>query len=247
MMTTSEMINELKKYYVTLKGNNCYIHLFGPVNFPLSIDEGRTRQVYKWYVWEKTDNEVPFKDMVEYIKNVGANRNYNSLLVYGDFGNSEKALVRVHSCCFTGDVAFSLRCDCGQQLKASFKAIAENGSGAVVYLAQQEGRGIGLYAKAITHRIQDDYGLDTFESCTVVGLEEEKRVYSNIGTIISYLRNGKDIYLLSNNPEKINGLIDSGMSIRGICPLEGFENDDNSNSLRIKKMRAQKYKIKLSV
>ena len=38
-------------------------------------------------------------------------------LVYGDIGDGEDVLVRVHSECLTGDVFGSLRCDCGPQLR----------------------------------------------------------------------------------------------------------------------------------
>src|SRR3954471_8549244 len=34
-------------------------------------------------------------------------------LVYGDIGNGEETLVRIHSKCLTGDVFHSMRCDCG--------------------------------------------------------------------------------------------------------------------------------------
>ena len=39
--------------------------------------------------------------------------------VYGDIGDGEDVLVRVHSECLTGDVFGSLRCDCGPQLQAA--------------------------------------------------------------------------------------------------------------------------------
>jgi len=38
-------------------------------------------------------------------------------------------LVRVHSECLTGDALFSLRCDCGFQLRAALEAIAREGRG----------------------------------------------------------------------------------------------------------------------
>src|SRR5215217_9060578 len=45
-------------------------------------------------------------------------------LVYGEIGDGEKVLVRMHSKCLTGDVFHSLRCDCGWQLAKAMEMIA---------------------------------------------------------------------------------------------------------------------------
>ena len=67
-------------------------------------------------------------------------------LTMGDIANGEPVLCRVHSECLTGDTFGSKRCDCGEQLAASLKAINEEGRGLLLYL-RQEGRGIGLINK----------------------------------------------------------------------------------------------------
>src|SRR5690606_28466714 len=54
--------------------------------------------------------------------------------------------VRLHSACLTGDLLGSLRCDCGDQLRAAVEQLAGAGGGVLLYLAQ-EGRGIGLANK----------------------------------------------------------------------------------------------------
>jgi 3,4-dihydroxy 2-butanone 4-phosphate synthase/GTP cyclohydrolase II len=65
------------------------------------------------------------------------------VLTRGVFKPESPALLRIHSQCLTGDVFGSVKCDCGQQLEAAMKLIAEEGCGAIVY-QQQEGRGIGI-------------------------------------------------------------------------------------------------------
>ena len=45
-------------------------------------------------------------------------------LVYGEVGDGENVLVRMHSKCLTGDVFHSLRCDCGWQLDTAMEMIA---------------------------------------------------------------------------------------------------------------------------
>src|SRR2546422_230986 len=54
--------------------------------------------------------------------------------VFGEIGDGEDVLVRVHSECLTGDVFGSLRCDCGPQLDAALGAVAREGRGVVLYI-----------------------------------------------------------------------------------------------------------------
>lgn len=60
--------------------------------------------------------------------------------------DSDMPLVRIHSECYTGETAWSARCDCGEQLDEAARVMSEAGEGVIVYL-RQEGRGIGLSEK----------------------------------------------------------------------------------------------------
>lgn len=138
-------------------------------------------------------------------------------LVFGEIDPDQPALVRVHDRCVTGDVFGSLRCDCGEQLEAAMRTIAEAGSGAVVYM-DQEGRGIGLHNKLRAYSLQDE-GLDTVEANEALGLPAENRDYG-IGAQILVDLGIRQMRLMTNNPIKIKELNTVG-ALRG-AGLDGF-------------------------
>ena len=125
----------------------------------------------------------------------------NSVFALPGFRRAERPLVRIHSCCLTGDVFGSRRCDCGPQLEAAFEQIKDAGAGAVVYMSGHEGRGIGLWAKAVTYLLQDR-GHNTYQANVALGLPEDSRDFSDAAVVLKYLLDGRPIRLLSNNPDK---------------------------------------------
>ncbi len=155
-------------------------------------------------------------------------------LVYGEIDPHEPTLVRVHSECLTGDVFGSLRCDCGNQLHQAMKQVAENGSGAVIYM-RQEGRGIGLLNKIRAYHLQDD-GKDTVEANEALGFAADLRDYG-VGAQIMVDLGLKKINLLTNNPRKVKGLEGYGIDIVERVPLEIPPCEHNCDYLSTKKAK----------
>jgi GTP cyclohydrolase II len=132
-------------------------------------------------------------------------------LILGDIHRSPP-VVRIHSQCVTGEVFHSLRCDCHDQLHLALRAIVDEGSGIVLY-EHQEGRGIGLMEKLRAYELQDQ-GFDTIEANLRLGHAVDLRDYELAVRVLEFL-NIRSLRLMSNNPEKIDAVLSSGIEIVG--------------------------------
>jgi GTP cyclohydrolase II len=131
------------------------------------------------------------------------------LLMLGDLQN-RAPLLRMHSQRLTGEVLGSLRCDCRGQLELAMSAIADEGSGLVIY-EYQEGRGIGLMAKLKAYALQDK-GLDTIEANQALGFDPDCRDFSLAVAVLHELKVWQ-VRLLSNNPQKVEALTRGGIEV----------------------------------
>ena len=156
-------------------------------------------------------------------------------IVVGEIDPTEPVLIRLHSECFTGDLLGSLRCDCGVQLRSAIAEIAKQGSGVLLYLAQ-EGRGIGLVNKLRAYELQDD-GFDTIDANEQLGFDADERIYAPAATMLS--RMGiQQVRLMTNNPEKIAQLERYGIEVAARVQHSFPSNGHNENYLRTKAERA---------
>ena len=151
-------------------------------------------------------------------------------LRHPDLDINQAVVTRVHSECLTGDIFHSQKCDCGEQLLQSMKVIHEQ-KGILIYL-RQEGRGIGIINKIKAYRHQEQ-GLDTIEANEVLGFETDYRNYTIAADILKSFDISK-IKLLTNNPDKINKLDDSGIEVVDRLPLEIEPNNVNRSYLETK-------------
>ncbi len=160
-------------------------------------------------------------------------------LVHGDLDNDrepdEPVMVRVHSQCLTGDTFGSQKCDCGSQLQNAMQMISRQKCGVLLYLLNQEGRGIGLVNKIRAYKLQEN-GMDTIEANIELGFKADQRDYG-IGAQILRNLGLKKLRLITNNPSKYIALSGYGLEIVERLPIEV---DLSEQSLRYMKTKKEK-------
>jgi GTP cyclohydrolase II len=156
-------------------------------------------------------------------------------IVIGAPAEHQPALCRIHSECFTGDLLGSLRCDCGWQLQEALRLMGEAGHGVLLYLAH-EGRGIGLINKLRAYQLQDT-GLDTLDANRQLGFEADERTFKDAAVMLRHLGLAR-VRLLTNNPTKVDRLIEEGIEVIERVPHAIAANRHNQAYLETKARRA---------
>jgi GTP cyclohydrolase II len=253
-MIAEQIIDILDDKIQTVSSTNGTVILVGPINLPVELD-GKT-SLFQWYCW------LPCKDLVKssggckdkartefLIEQLSgsnlAEKQQSSALVYGDFRGNEDALIRMHSICHTGDIFGSKRCDCGYQLHQSMRMIIAHGTGALFYLANHEGRGIGLFSKAMAYVLQEK-GYDTVEANLELGFQDDTRSYDDTLHVLRHLRD-KPVTLITNNPKKLEALQASGMNVDGRIPLWGDISEFNKKYLETKVKRSGHFEAEITI
>jgi GTP cyclohydrolase II len=221
-----------------------YLSILGPVPLPITLQGGEEAR-FHWHAFVRHSEYGLIKEVAKRVRKdetrdlvplLSTYMQVSSILTHGDFARAEAPIVRVHSCCMTSDVFGSRRCECGPQLHEAFRRAVDEGAGAVIYMSSHEGRGIGLWAKAVTYLLQD-MGQDTYEANTALGLPEDSRDFADGAVILHALRPDGAIRLLTNNPLKVEDLRKGGIEIREIIPLVVGFTEHNIGYMKAKKSK----------
>ncbi|MBP2030340.1 3,4-dihydroxy 2-butanone 4-phosphate synthase/GTP cyclohydrolase II [Methanohalophilus levihalophilus] len=155
-------------------------------------------------------------------------------MVKGEIDPEKDILVRVHSECMTGDIFGSMRCDCGEQLHKAMAMVEKEGTGVILYL-RQEGRGIGLVNKLKAYELQCR-GYDTVDANLELGFDADMRDYA-VGAQILKDLGVRKMRLMTNNPTKIMGLEEYGLTVVERVPIEVIPNELNNDYLNCKQLK----------
>lgn len=156
----------------------------------------------------------------------------NIVLILHKNNEKMRPFIRIHSECATGEVFSSLKCDCKFQLENSMKLLQKRANGAIIYLRNHEGRGIGLINKIKAYSLQE-IGFTTITANEELKLQIDARDYQDAIAILRDLKiNDFDIY--TGNPEKLKVLSDNDFQFKQIIP-KIKSNCHNHNYLHEKK------------
>ena len=182
------------------------------------------------YIDKITVNTI-YGEFIGYTYQDLIHKGYVIALTYGDI-KSDTLYTRIHSSCVTSETLRSQDCDCVQQLYGAFKKISEKGNGILFYLIQ-EGRGCGFVGKSRDRmyvQFSDDK-ISTFDAYRMMGMKKDYRNYSSIKDICHMLGINPNFILLTNNPDKVNGLLKLGLNVNNTETIEYVPNPFNRNYL----------------
>jgi 3,4-dihydroxy 2-butanone 4-phosphate synthase/GTP cyclohydrolase II len=112
--------------------------------------------------------------------------------------------------------------------------VEKEGTGVILYL-RQEGRGIGLVNKLKAYELQCR-GYDTVDANLELGFDADMRDYA-IGAQILKDLGIRKMRLMTNNPTKITGLEEYGLTVVERVPIEVIPNELNNDYLNCKQLK----------
>ena len=136
----------------------------------------------------------------------------------GEMGQ-DNVLVRVQSACLFGESFGVNSCDCGAQLTEALRLGSENPPFLLVYMTNQEGRGLGMFQKIKAIEVEAVQQVDMGVAFAQLGWPLDLRDYNTAADIITDINGHHPIRLMTNNPKKVAGLEEHGITISERIPL----------------------------
>lgn len=139
------------------------------------------------------------------------------------FKDVNNLTLRIDSGCKTGQMFGDLTCECGDQLDLAMKTLSEKGEGLIVNIPKQDGRGMGISFKLATLWLQDELGVNTVESASILapGGVIDARTYSGVIGILKFFEVPEStvVNLASNNPKKALIFEENGYKLGDFVPI----------------------------
>lgn len=157
--------------------------------------------------------------LCKYITTPGNPRTPMAIVITSMSGLAESPLVRINSPCFTSETLGDAGCDCGWQLQESLSLIEDSQNGAMIYILDQEGRGLGLARKIDILASAQSRKCSFSLAALGLGLPLDCRNYDVAIRILRDL-NVTSARLLTNNPAKISALDSAGIAATRIPLLQ---------------------------
>lgn len=152
------------------------------------------------------------------------------------FEKGKTVYLKTDSGCRSGEIYLDNTCTCRQQLLESMKIIGKHGSGLLVTIPNQEGRGHGLAKKYATLGLQEYLGYDTYEAAKAVNKKIDVRDYYGVVALLKFfgIKGSSAITAIANNTSKLKELEENGYKPK-LKPLE-----IKADSHTIKHLKAKK-------
>ena len=164
-------------------------------------------------------------------------------LVMGDPKSKSNPLVRIHIQCVTGEIFASSACDCGDQLEASLRMIAEESHGIIIYRPAKEGK-----SRLLDNLETSGTNGEPRKSANKnhqIGLDTPDTTYSLWGSVLKHFGLNQ-IRLMSNNPINTGSLKAAGLSRITCIPVETSPPPKHGTELKTKDTKLSHLLSKLS-
>ena len=151
------------------------------------------------------------------------------------FEKGKTVYLKTDSGCRSGEIYLDNTCTCRQQLLESMKIIGRHGSGLLITIPNQEGRGHGFARKYATLGLQEYFGYDTYEAAKAVNKKVDIRDYYGVAALLKFfgLESGS-ITVVANNLSKLKELKENGYDPK-LKPLEIKADRHTTKHLKAKK------------
>lgn len=126
--------------------------------------------------------------------------------------NGKHLFLRVDSACETGQKFGDKTCECKEQLDKA-TALIEKEGGMIIHIPSHDGRGKGLAFKLATMALQEELKLNTVEAALALTDEIDVRTYTGIVAILKFFDVPKDLYILTNNSDKLKVFYDNNYNV----------------------------------